>query len=298
MSSKTRIAVAIVAVVVLGGALYLLLPKSGVESSALTPSPSSTPSSAPVTTTQPVAAPSTAVSSAPQSVFDTRTIADDFALPMKVTLPVGWQAFHDITGALGLVNTASSASPSSTWWGPDLLLVEDAQIHDPSDVVSSEPATADRSRFVPWPADFIDYITGLPEVTVVSGPEPITIGRHHRHADHRDDATDASARLAGWRLHVVGWWKVWRRPHRGAPVRRPGDGWPHVAHLAGHRSNVIRGTEHGAPADPRLHHLRVAKRPTWPGPRTGIGPGHPAEGRITHKPEARERNGIGPPHTL
>ena len=29
---------------------------------------------------------------------------------------------------------------------------------------------------MPWPDDFIEYITGLPDVTVVSGPEPITIG--------------------------------------------------------------------------------------------------------------------------
>jgi len=93
-----------------------------------------------------------------------------------MTLPRGWKPLHDIVGALGIVNTGYPEGPDTTWWGPDLLLVEDAQIHDPSDVVSSEPAKADRSRFVPWPADFFAYITALSGVTVVSRPEPIILG--------------------------------------------------------------------------------------------------------------------------
>jgi hypothetical protein len=109
-------------------------------------------------------------------VFDTRTIAGDFALAMQLTLPSGWKPLHDIVGALGIVHTGYPEGPDSTWWGPDLLLVDDAEIHDPSDVVSSVPATADRSRFVAWPADFFAYITALPGLTVVSGPEPITVG--------------------------------------------------------------------------------------------------------------------------
>ena len=109
-------------------------------------------------------------------VFDTRTIANEFALRLRMTLPSGWKPLHDIVGALGIVNTGYPEGPDSTWWGPDLLLVEDAQIHDPSDVVSSEFALSDPSRFVPWPADFFAYITGLPGVTVVSGPEPIIVG--------------------------------------------------------------------------------------------------------------------------
>jgi hypothetical protein len=143
-------AVAAVVVLATGVAVLTLRPGGDVGGPAPSPSPTTLPSQSPTVE------PSAAESPPGPTVFDTRTIASDFALPMKATLPVGWQAFHDITGALGLVNTASSASPSATWWGPDLLLVEDAQIHDPSDVVSSEPATADRDNFVPWPADFMD----------------------------------------------------------------------------------------------------------------------------------------------
>lgn len=117
----------------------------------------------------------TSASSSPY-VFDTRTIADDFALAMKLTVPSGWKPLHGIAGALGLVHTGFPEGPDSTWWGLDLLLVEDAQIHDASDVVSSEPATPDESRFVAWPDDFFGYITALPGVTVVSGPEAITLG--------------------------------------------------------------------------------------------------------------------------
>jgi hypothetical protein len=110
------------------------------------------------------------------TVFDTRTRADHFALPMRVTLPGGWKPLVGIVGTLGLVHSGCPEGPDSTWWGPDVLLVEEAQIHDPSDVVSSEPTTADRSRFVAWPGDFFAYITALPGVRVVSGPEPIEIG--------------------------------------------------------------------------------------------------------------------------
>jgi hypothetical protein len=121
--------------------------------------------------------PSPVPTSAAPTDFDTRTIANDFALPMKVTLPVGWKPLHgDIVGSMGVVYTGYPEGPDSTWWGPDLLLVEDARIHDPSDVVSDVPATSDISRFVAWPADFFAYISALPGVTVVSGPESITVG--------------------------------------------------------------------------------------------------------------------------
>jgi hypothetical protein len=57
MSSITRIAVAIAALVVLGGALFLLVPRGGASGSAATPTPTSTPSprpeSAPTAVPQP-----------------------------------------------------------------------------------------------------------------------------------------------------------------------------------------------------------------------------------------------------
>ena len=139
------------------------------------PAPAQVPPARSPATVVPTAAPSVAGSPPPRAVFDTRTIASKFALPMKVTLPVGWKPGSDITGTLGRSYKGSPEGPESTWWGPDILLVEDAQIHDPSDVVSSEPATPDRSRFVAWPADFFAYITAVPGVTVV-WPEPVTVG--------------------------------------------------------------------------------------------------------------------------
>jgi hypothetical protein len=163
-------AVAAVVVLATGVAVLTIRPGGNVGAPAPSPSPTTVPSQSPSV------APSAAISPAAPAVFDTRTIASDFALPMKATLPVGWRVGHDIVGTLGFLNVGDPQGPESTWWGPDILLVEDALIHDPSDVVSSEPAEPDRSRFVPWPDDFIEYITGLPDVTVVSGPEPISIG--------------------------------------------------------------------------------------------------------------------------
>jgi hypothetical protein len=163
--------VALVAVLAVGCANNALT----AESTAAGPS-ADTATPAIAASESPSSAPSALASASGATVLDTRTIADDFALPMKATLPDGWKTFHDIKGTLGFVNVGNPPGPDTTWWGLDLALVEDAQIHDPSDVVSSEPAKSDRSRFVPWPGDFFGYITGLPEVEVVSGPEPITIG--------------------------------------------------------------------------------------------------------------------------
>jgi hypothetical protein len=173
MNLIARLATVAAVVVVAGAALLMLRPGGDVGGSP--PSPTPAPPT-PVPSESPSVAPSASAATAGPTVFDTRTIPERFALPMKVTLPVGWTPFHEITGALGLVKTGSPPGPDNTWWGPDLLLVDDAQVHDPADVVSSEPATSSRSDFVPWPADFFEYITELPGVEVVSGPEPITIG--------------------------------------------------------------------------------------------------------------------------
>ena len=169
MNPAIRLAlVAVVAILVAGVAIVGLRPTSNVAAPGII---SPTPTLAPVTT----ARPSGDIAPLP-SVLDTRTIASRFALPMKVSLPVGWKPMNDIVGSLGILNTGYPEGPNTTWWGPDLMLVENARIHDPSDAVSSEPAQFDPSRFVPWPADFIGYITALPGVRVVSGPEPVTIG--------------------------------------------------------------------------------------------------------------------------
>lgn len=74
---------------------------------------------------------------------------------------------------------STSATPpgdTAQWWAPDIWLVDGALVHDPADVVSDQPARADKSRFVVWPADYLAYLSGFPGVTVVRGPEPVTIG--------------------------------------------------------------------------------------------------------------------------
>jgi hypothetical protein len=117
----------------------------------------------------------TACASVP-TVFDTRMMAAKFALPMKLTVPTGWKALSTITGVLGVLNTGCPERADATWWGPELLLVDNARIHDPSDIVSSQPEIADPSHYLAWPSDVIAYLTALPGVTVVSGPEPISVG--------------------------------------------------------------------------------------------------------------------------
>jgi hypothetical protein len=165
-------AAALIAIIAVAGILAFNMLGSGIGS---VPTPSATTSA-----TQHSSSPSitpTAASPAVSTVLDTRTIATRFPLAMKITLPVGWKNRDEgIVGALAIVHTGYPEGPESKWWGPDFFLVEDAQIHDPADVVSDVPATADRSQFVAWPADFFAYITALPDVTVVSGPEPITVG--------------------------------------------------------------------------------------------------------------------------
>ena len=160
MSNRFRLAAVAVIAVIAVGVLALNLPRAGGvggPGSSPSPSPSSSPSSL--------------------TVFDTRTIATHFPLAMKVSLPAGWKTIDDgIVGALGIVHTGDPEGPQSTWWGADLFLVEEAQIHDPSDVVSNVPAKPDRTRFVAWPTDFFAYIAALPGVTVVSGPEPVNVG--------------------------------------------------------------------------------------------------------------------------
>ena len=42
--------------------------------------------------------------------------------------------------------------------------------------VSNQTPTANKSKFIPWPTDFYAYLTALPGVKVIQGPENVTIG--------------------------------------------------------------------------------------------------------------------------
>jgi hypothetical protein len=72
------------------------------------------------------------------------------------------------------INTLSFVQDNS--WGAGIALVNGALVHDPADVVSDQPASADKTKYVPWPDDFFAYLTSLPRVKVIQGPEPVAIG--------------------------------------------------------------------------------------------------------------------------
>jgi len=130
--------------------------------------------SAPATTPLPSAAvASPSATATAHHVFDTATIPAKFALPMTIDVPTGWRALTDVPGVLTLVHVGSPPENQSKWWGPDIALVDGAQVVDPGRIL--QPAAKGDKR-LPWPADFVSYLTSVPGARIVSGPEPITIG--------------------------------------------------------------------------------------------------------------------------
>jgi len=116
-------------------------------------------------------------SGATGQILDTATIGAPFDLAMTIALSKDWRPLYgEPQGALTLVHLGDPPDDTDQWWGPDIWLVDGATVHDPADIVSDQPATPDRSRFVAWPSDFFGYLASLPGVKVVKGPEPITIG--------------------------------------------------------------------------------------------------------------------------
>ena len=111
--------------------------------------------------------------------FKTSTIRASFSLPLSVTLPARWCAVTGgAPGTFGLIHVGSPASDDRQWWGPDVILVDGARVHRPSDAASGTPATADATKFMPWPADFFRYLSGLSGVKVLAGPKLIIVGGH------------------------------------------------------------------------------------------------------------------------
>jgi len=115
------------------------------------------------------------------ATFKTSTIRTSFSLPLSIALPPHWCAIAGggAPGTFGLIHVGTPVSDDSQWWGPDVMLVDGARVHRPSDAVSSKPAAADSTQFVPWPAHFFRYLTALPGVKVLAGPKPTTIGGLH-----------------------------------------------------------------------------------------------------------------------
>ena len=101
---------------------------------------------------------------------------------MKLALPSHWQVLpSDPNGppaseAIALVHMGTPATDEAQWWGPDILLVNGARVHRPADAVSAQPATPDPSKFIPWPSDFLRYLSALHGVKVISPPRPVRVG--------------------------------------------------------------------------------------------------------------------------
>jgi len=129
------------------------------EAPSPTPTPTPTPTPATATT------------------YDTTSLGADFDLPMIVTLPPDWQALpapeYGPAGAFGFVHVGTPANDYAQWWGPGLFLVGGGSVLDPASM-NDPSAGVDAKR--PWPSSYLDYLASLPGVSVVSGPEPITIG--------------------------------------------------------------------------------------------------------------------------
>jgi len=72
-----------------------------------------------------------------------------------------------------MVHVGTPPEDESQWWGPDIALIDGARVVDPKKMLQA--ASGDDSP-VPLPADFMTYLTSIPDAQVVSGPEPVTIG--------------------------------------------------------------------------------------------------------------------------
>src|SRR3954454_1549631 len=111
---------------------------------------STTPAPAPVTeaaTTPPVDASLDSVSGA------------DFPVGIQVGLGSTWQALTDVPATLGFVHLGTPPGDQSQWWGPGVINVEGARIHDPSSAVSDQPAKPSLADFVSWPDDLFAYVS-------------------------------------------------------------------------------------------------------------------------------------------
>ena len=119
-------------------------------------------------TAAPTAIPPTTVA-APTTIPDKTFQSSIFEVPVSFTYAdEGWAVHEWSKNGIDIVYKDQ--------WGGGVALVNGAMVHDPADMVSAEPASADRSKFIPFPADYFAYITSLPDVDVLQGPEPVTIG--------------------------------------------------------------------------------------------------------------------------
>jgi hypothetical protein len=162
-------AVAAVVVLVALALTFGLLPGRGLLPTA-SPTPGPSPSASPSSPAIPL--PSAAVV---DGVLDTAALGTDFTLRMRMPLSEGWFTLLPPTNAPPkTINILQGdQTDDSTWWGPQVNLVDGAMVRDPAKTV--DPLDP-KSAFVPWPSSFIDYIRAMPSVQVLDGPSPVTVG--------------------------------------------------------------------------------------------------------------------------
>jgi hypothetical protein len=161
--------------------VVLLVSVAACGSTAAGSSPAATTTATPTpppsiaTTPAPTAPPSAAAAS---TIFDTTSLGTAFDLPMTIDVPTAiWKPLpppmYGPAGSFGFVHTGTPPEDDTQWWGAGLMLVDGASVADPGSM--DKPATAADSK-KPWPASYVDYLAALPGVTVVDGPNPVTIG--------------------------------------------------------------------------------------------------------------------------
>jgi len=111
----------------------------------------------------PTAVPPTAVPS-DQTTFHSPANAS-FRLPLSITYGPEWEAQVGIN-VINIIYKGNPPQPNSEWWGPDIILLNGAQVADPEDM----------TKLMLLPDDSFAYITSLPGVKVIKGPESVSPG--------------------------------------------------------------------------------------------------------------------------
>lgn len=98
----------------------------------------------------------------------------DFPVPLSFMYGAEWEVQVG-TNAILLIHKGSPPAPESEWWGATIAVIDGALVHDPASAASEEPATPDKSQFVPWPKDMFTYLSSIPGVKALGVPTPIGI---------------------------------------------------------------------------------------------------------------------------
>ena len=99
----------------------------------------------------------------------------DFPVPLSFTYGPEWDVQAG-TNSIDLIHKGSPPGPESEWWGVTIAAVDGALVHDPADAALTQPASADKSKFIAWPKDLFGYFSSIPGVKVDGVPNFLNIG--------------------------------------------------------------------------------------------------------------------------